>query len=397
MPARQRGWVRKRKGGWQACWREGGKIRTKSGFLSKTLAEDYLDDHLENGTPRRGRDTTFRDHVERYLRIHAATVEPATIQSLRDRLGAGGRARPRPRPYRTAIEVFGELTLAELELMSVEIAEWQTTLPPRFRHAIVLALRQVLNAALRWKLIRENPAKEAGPNPRPPRVEIPVFASLADVDAVDVELGDRFGGVAVFGVETGLRPEEWIALERRDLDRQAQVVRVRRVCVDGRVREYGKTSRFRRDVPLTARAVGALDARPPRIDTQLLFPAARGGLIDLDNFRRREWHPAMEAAGLALCTCGRKSGDHDESNRAAGCPEFRRSKASPAPYSMRHTYASFALDAGVSIFELARYMGTSVKVIDETYGHLVRTSHDRVRQALEERAAREAAGLVAES
>jgi hypothetical protein len=35
---------------------------------------------------------------------------------------------------------------------------------------------------------------------------------------------------------------------------------------------------------------------------------------------------------------------------------------------MRHTYASFALDAGVSIFELARLMGTSVKVIDSAYG-----------------------------
>ena len=56
---------------------------------------------------------------------------------------------------------------------------------------------------------------------------------------------------------------------------------------------------------------------------------------------------------------------------------------------MRHTYASFALDAGVSIFELARLMGTSVRVIDETYGHLVRDSLDRVRSALEERATRE--------
>jgi hypothetical protein len=48
---------------------------------------------------------------------------------------------------------------------------------------------------------------------------------------------------------------------------------------------------------------------------------------------------------------------------------------------MRHTYASFALDAGVSIFELARLMGTSVRVIDSTYGHLVRGSLDRVRAA----------------
>lgn len=372
MPARQRGWVRKRRSSWQACWRENGRIRTRSGFSSKTVAEDWLDDHLRSGTPRRGRDATFREHVERYLRIHGATVEPSTIQTLRERLGvvverhqdAEQRRyqRARPRTYRTAVEAFGEVTLAELELMSVEIAEWQTTLPPRYRHAIMRALRQVLGAAVRWKLIRENPAKEAGPNPKPPRIEMAFFASIADVDSVADELGERFGPIVVFGVETGLRPEEWIALERRDIDRKAGVVKVRHVCVDGVVKEYGKTSRFRRDVPLTARAVAALDSLPPRLETPLLFPAAKGGLINIDNWRRREWRPAVEAAGLDLAL---------------------------TPYSMRHTYASFALAAGVSIFDLARLMGTSVKMIDETYGHLVRDSHDRVRQALEERARRD--------
>ena len=44
---------------------------------------------------------------------------------------------------------------------------------------------------------------------------------------------------------------------------------------------------------------------------------------------------------------------------------------------------------GIAIFDLARLMGTSVKMIDETYGHLVRDSHDRVRQALEERVRRD--------
>ena len=105
-----------------------------------------------------------------------------------------------------------------------------------------------------------------------------------------------------------------------------------------------------------------MDSLTPRLETPLLFPAARGGLIDIDNWRRREWRPAIEAAGLDLRL---------------------------TPYSMRHTYASFALAAGVSIFDLARLMGTSVKVIDETYGHLVRDSHDRVRQALEDRARRD--------
>ena len=41
------------------------------------------------------------------------------------------------------------------------------------------------------------------------------------------------------------------------------------------------------------------------------------------------------------------------------------------PYSIRHTFASFAIAAGVSLFYLARLMGSSVDQIDKTYGHLL--------------------------
>jgi integrase len=53
-----------------------------------------------------------------------------------------------------------------------------------------------------------------------------------------------------------------------------------------------------------------------------------------------------------------------------------------SPYALRHTYASFAIAAGVSLFELARFMGTSVEQIDRTYGHLLPDSLDRTRTAL---------------
>src|SRR5262249_9652012 len=42
----------------------------------------------------------------------------------------------------------------------------------------------------------------------------------------------------------------------------------------------------------------------------------------------------------------------------------------PSPYHLRHTFATEAVAAGVSIFELARVMGASVREIDRTYGHL---------------------------
>jgi integrase len=58
------------------------------------------------------------------------------------------------------------------------------------------------------------------------------------------------------------------------------------------------------------------------------------------------------------------------------------------PYQLRHTFATEALAAGVSIFELARVMGTSVKMIDRTYGHLARDSEQAIRARLNARAAR---------
>jgi integrase len=55
-------------------------------------------------------------------------------------------------------------------------------------------------------------------------------------------------------------------------------------------------------------------------------------------------------------------------------------------HHLRHTFATEALAAGISIFELARLMGTSVRMIDKTYGHLALDSEDSLRARLDARA-----------
>jgi hypothetical protein len=45
-------------------------------------------------------------------------------------------------------------------------------------------------------------------------------------------------------------------------------------------------------------------------------------------------------------------------------------------YDLRHTYATFALRAGVPVFAVSRFIGSSISMIDRHYSHLARDSRE---------------------
>jgi integrase len=195
------------------------------------------------------------------------------------------------------------------------------------------------------------------------------FADTAEIDALAYELEAPWAQLVVFATETGLRPEEWTAVGRKDV-RGDVVTVLRAYTVESGAKEYPKTSPSRRSVPLSDRALAALDDLPARIDSPLLWPVySHGGTrgrpvhLNLGNWRKRIWRPGLEAAGL------------------------QRDGAIwlPGPYTMRHAFATWMLDAGIEVFELARLMGTSVAMIDKTYGHLAKGHVDRVRERMNAR------------
>ena len=103
-------------------------------------------------------------------------------------------------------------------------------------------------------------------------------------------------------------------------------------------------------------ALEALNHLRPREDSPLLFPNARGGHLHFRNFNRRHWKPVQKSVGI----------------------EPLRDL-----YDLRHTYATFALRAGVPVFALSRFMGTSIAMIDLHYGHLAVDSHEHAVSLLD--------------
>ena len=299
------------------------------GFATRTEAEKALRKVLDRLGPGGGRATiTLADFVEEYLEMHQAA--PVTIAKLRLLLGK-------------ATEVLGEKRLADLSPR--DVYAWRMTVPEGHRFEATQALRQVLNRAVCWGLIDYNPAKLGVPNPPRRAKEKRPFETWRHIEAVAAQLGPVYGLMVIFAAATGLRPSELFGLEQRDVDRQAGVVYVRRAYANGRLK-HTKTRLSTRAVPLQAKALEALD-RLPGSNNPILFPNMRGGRIDFRIFGRKHWRPAQSKAGI---------------DPVRGL------------YDLRHTYATFALRAGVPVFAVSRFMGTSIAMIDRHYGHLANDS-----------------------
>jgi hypothetical protein len=181
-------------------------------------------------------------------------------------------------------------------------------------------------AAVEWEWLSDNPAKRV-PNPQRRAKEKRPFESWEEIGAVAAQMKPVYGPMVVFAAATGLRPSQLFGLEWRDVDREAGVVYVRRAFANGRLKQT-KTRLSNRAVPLQAKALEALDQLQPS-ENPILFANTRGGRIDFRSFGRGHWKPAQRRA---------------------------------------------ALRAGVPVFAISRFMGSSIAMIDYHDGHLAHDS-----------------------
>jgi integrase len=243
MPAESAGSVFRTRDGYGIRWPENGKRPQRTAFKTKTEARKWFKENVE---PRLRRGTpdpsiTFGAFADLYLERWGATVAKRTKETVAERLVSSR-------------ERFGDWTLRELEGAAADVAKWRAGLSESSRYRLTLAFRQALGAAVRWRYLTTNPVVDAGKNPQPRTEEFVPF-TRDEIDALNLELGPVYGPLVLFASETGLRTNEWAALERRDVDQVGRAVTVQRRVSDGLVTPYPKTAGSRRRVPLSSRTL----------------------------------------------------------------------------------------------------------------------------------------------
>ena len=154
--------------------------------------------------------------------------------------------------------------------------------------------------------------------------------------------------IVLMAAMTGLRQGEIRALYKSDLEFDRGVVRVRRAAdKDGALKEP-KTENGPREVPLPPELIAELrrwlSAAPVG---RLLFPGAKGGVMDRSNFYHRIWRALLKHAGEEVCGL--------------------------SFHALRHFYASSLIAAGMNAKEIQMTMGhSSIQVTYDLYGDLLK-------------------------
>ena len=244
------------------------------------------------------------------------------------------------------------------EIRTEDVAQWFADLKvgDTMREHILKAMRQVCDAGAVWGYLHESPVthrkiKAPAPSTRPMRP----FESWVDVHTVAARVahyGPRYGPLVPFAVGSGLRPQEWRAVWWEDVNFDKRELYVRRAVQSERIVEgSAKNPGSLRTVQLQRVALDALRELPRPLAGGLIFPSARGGILNMSNFHRDYWKPAFD-----------------------DLPEI----GYRAPGQMRHTFATLALDAGAPIEWVSRQMGhTSIEITLRRYAKFLRGSHDR--------------------
>lgn len=313
--------------------------------------------------PRRGRITLEAFHK---IWLAGRVVEPNTS----DREESTWRTWVKPR--------WGDWTLEELEADRDGIKAWVKELvddPDVGTWTIlniVKLLGKMLADAVEDTRIATNPARklEVPSAPRKP----PFFWTHTEAAAIVTATRLEYQTLVDFDMHVGPRIEEMAGLKVDCVDIRLGLIHIVRVGVDGVLREYPKTVKSYRTVPIPDHLIDPM-ARQIRGKnaTDLVFTAPSGAMLHDTNFRNRVFYPALDRARVCQCEV------FDERGVRVPCDREDHTVRGGVPNDMRHTAASWLVMAGVDLYRVQDLLGHEKYSTTQRYAHLDPSKHQAAR------------------
>lgn len=253
-----------------------------------------------------------------------------------------------------------DLLMAEIEAHHIQQIYNDLAIDrPASVRSLHASLNALFNDAVRKGIIRKNPCKNTH-RPRKARSDMVVLRENDAHEFLAICREMKNGIIFEFAIETGMRPEEYLAVRWRDLNGNEviiqQVVQFNRKG-GGYYFKEPKTARGRRRIPVSDNmrhrlTVHRREQNEHRLKMKgtwfnhdLIFPDTIGNPLPIGNLTKRYLHPILEKCSF---------------------------KQRTTLYSLRHTCATLLLMQGANPKTVADRLGHSsvVQTLD-TYSHVL--------------------------
>jgi len=302
-----------RGGNWIARWRE--DVITPNGTLRRELRWQVLGSVKEIPTKREARkvlDTQLRP-INQGRQVPQSTItleqfvrkqwEPAMLPTLK-----AGSVRYYGVQIRChLLPAFGEDRLCDITRVKVQVflaEKRKGGLSGSSVHGIRTALSKVLQAAVDWNFLEQNPARGIRIGDRAPKTER-LYLNSSEVQRLLTSLLDPCHTIVLVAVLTGMRIGEILALRWKRLDLLRGSIVIRETVSEGR---FGspKTRSSRRDVPMSGPVLKAFEVHRSQSrqtgPEDLVFASRKQTPLNPKNLLRRVLRPACEVLKLPAIT-----------------------------------------------------------------------------------------------
>lgn len=307
---------------------------------------------------------TLDEYLNKWLESQKQSVSERTLEDEK------GYLRIHVRP------ILGKKKLSNIRPLDVQAmidAMKAKGLSPRtVQHAHAI-LSKALNQAVKWRILLSNPAQYVD-LPKQIRKEMKVLNPEQAKKFLEACEDNKFGLMFELALISGLRPEEYLALQWSDVDFKHNTVTIQRVLVSYRWKKgwyfaEPKTQKSRRAIPLPTYLMQKFsDHRKEQLEYlmkhrdkltnkhNLVFMSDAGTPMSIRNLERRYFKPLLVKTEL---------------------PDIRL-------YDLRHTCATLLLAAGENPKVVAERLGHSNIVLTlNTYTHVLPTMQQSATERME--------------